>query len=150
LPLEGESVGAIFCVDAFHYVTGKSALAREFTRILRRDGAIAILHLHNRLQKNPTEGMPLSPGEYSDLFPGHAIRMYPEDHFLNAQLRNEPIDLTRSAPAEELEQAQVLMLIVAKDADTLTALAPTRTLLAAQASNTQLRDLYTARRRAGE
>jgi SAM-dependent methyltransferase len=147
LPLEDESAGAIFCIDAFHYVTEKRALAREFTRVLRRDGVIAILHLHNRLQKNPTPGTPLSPDEYADLFLGNTVRMYPEDHFLNAQLRNEPIDLTRSAPPEDLEKANALMLIVAKDADTLTALAPTRTLLAAQASNPQLSDLYAAHSR---
>lgn len=149
LPLEDESVGVIFCVDAFHYVTEKGALAREFTRILRRDGVIAILHLHNRLQKNPAAGTPLSPGEYADLFRGNTVRMYPEDHFLHAQLRNEPVDLTRSAPPGELEKAPALMLIVAKDANTLTTLPPTRTRLAAQASNPRLSDLYRAHRRGG-
>jgi hypothetical protein len=149
LPLEDESVGVIFCVDAFHYVTEKGALAREFTRILRRDGVIAILHLHNRLQKNPAAGTPLSPGEYADLFRGNTVRMYPEDHFLHAQLRNEPVDLTRSAPPGELEKAPALMLIVAKDANTLTTLPPTRTRLAAQASNPRLSDLYRAHRRDG-
>ena len=150
LPLQDGSVGAIFCLDAFHYVTEKRSLASEFTRVLSGDGVIAILHLHNRLQDNPAPGTPLSPDEYADLFPGNTIRMYPEDHFLNAQLRNDPVDLTRSAPPEDLEKANALMLIVAKDADTLSELTPTRTLLAGQASNPQLSDLYTERRRDGK
>jgi hypothetical protein len=85
LPLEDESVGVIFCVDAFHYVTEKGALAREFTRIL----------------------------------------------------------------FGKLEKAPALMLIVAKEANTLTTLPPTRTRLAAQASNPRLSDLYRAHRRDG-
>jgi len=150
LPLEDGSVGAIFCVDAFHYVTAKRVLANEFTRVLSDDGVIAILHLHNGLQANPMPGTPLSPDEYADLFHGNTIRMYPEDHFLSAQLRNDPIDLTRSAPPEDLKKANALMLIVAKDPDTLSELIPTRTLLAGRASNPQLSDFYTVRRKGGK
>ena len=144
------SVGAIFCVDAFHYVANKRALASEFTRVLSDNGVIAILHVHNRLQANPAPGSPLSPDEYAELFRGNTMRMYPEDHFLNAQVRDDPIDLTRSAPPEDLEKANALMLIVAKDPGILSELAPTRTLLAGQATNPQLSGLYTQRRSGGK
>jgi SAM-dependent methyltransferase len=150
LPLEDASVGTIFCVDAFHYVTEKRALASEFTRVLGDDGVIAILHLHNRLRDNPTPGTPLTPDEYADLFRGNTVRMYPEDHFLRAELRNEPIDLTRSASPEDLAKANALMLLVAKNADTLAKLAPTRTLLAGRASNPRRSDLYSETRRGGK
>lgn len=149
LPLQDGSVGAIFCLDAFHYVTDKQALANEFTRVLRSDGVIAILHLHNSLQHNPMPGTPLSPDEYADLFRGATIRMYPEDYFLHAQLLNDPIDLTQSAPPEDLKKANALMLIVAKDPDTLSELTPTRTLLANRASNPKLSYLYTASNKDG-
>ncbi|MFZ0226513.1 MAG: class I SAM-dependent methyltransferase, partial [Mycobacterium sp.] len=144
LPLQDGSVGAIFCLDAFHYVTDKQTLANEFTRVLRNDGVIAILHLHNGLQHNPMPGTPLSPDEYADLFRGTTIRMYPEDHFLRAQLLNDPIDLTQSAHPEDLKKANALMLIAAKDPNALSELTPTRTLLASRASNPQLSGLYSA------
>jgi SAM-dependent methyltransferase len=150
LPLQDGSVGAIFCLDAFHYVTDKQALANEFTRVLRNDGVIASLHLHNRLQHNPTPGTPLSPDEYADLFSGTTIRMYPEDHFLRAQLLNDPIDLMQSAPPEDLKKANALMLIVAKDPNTLSELPPTRTALASRASNPKLSYFYTASNKDGK
>jgi SAM-dependent methyltransferase len=150
LPLRDGSVGAIFCLDALHFVAEKRALADEFMRVLRDDGVIAILHAHNSLQYNPSAGMPLSPDEYADLFRGRSVRMYPEDHFLRAQLLNEPIDLTQSAPPEDLKKANALMLIVAKDPSILSELTPTGKLLACRASNPRLGDLYTARNSGGK
>jgi SAM-dependent methyltransferase len=150
LPLKDGSVGAIFCVDAFHYVAKKRALANEFIRVLSDNGVLAILHLHNRLQINKTPGTPLSPDEYADLFRGNVIRMYPEDYFLNAQIHNEPIDLMLSAPPEDLEKANALVLIVAKNAWALSELTPTRSLLADQATNPQLSGFYTQRRSGGK
>jgi SAM-dependent methyltransferase len=150
LPLQDGSVGAIFCLDAFHYVREKRTLAEEFTRVLSDDGVIAILHLHNSLQYNPMPGTPLSPEEYADLFSGSTVRMYPEDYFLRAQLRNEPIDLTQSAAAEDLKESSALMLIVAKDPRVVSKLTPTRNLLASRASNPKLGDLYTVSRRDGK
>ena len=146
LPLADESVGTVFCLDAFHYVSGKKALAAEFLRVLRPDGVIAILHLHNSLQYNPMAGTPLTPEEYAGLFRGHTVRAYPEDYFLTAQLGNEPVDLTRSAPGEELQRANAIMVVVAKDPACLAMLPTTGDLLAARAANACLGGLYTTQR----
>lgn len=150
LPLQDGSVGAIFCLDAFHYVTEKRSLAYEFIRVLSDNGVIAILHLHNRMQDNPTPGTPLSPDEYADLFSGNSVRMYPEDHFLRAQLLNDSIDLSQSAPREDLNKAAALVLIVAKDPNVLSKLSPTGALLADRASNPRLGDLYIAKKADGK
>lgn len=150
LPLADGSVGAAFCLDAFHYVSGKRELAREFVRVLNDDGVLAILHLHNRLQYNPSPGSPLSPAEYRDLFPGCVVRMYREEDFLRAHLRGEPLDLSASAPAALLDSASALMLLVAKNPDALTVLEPVRSTLAKCAVNPQVAELYSVRGGKGE
>ena len=142
LPLADDSVGAAFCLDAFHYVNKKRDLAAEFVRVLNEVEVLAILHLHNQLQYNPSVGSPLYPAEYQGLFPGCVVRMYREEEFLPAYLRAEPLDLSASVPAALLDSASVLMVLVAKRPDALTVLKPVRRSLAECAINPQVADVY--------
>ena len=150
LPLVGGAFSAIFCSDAFHYVTNKAQLAREFMRLLGDDGVLAILHLHNRLQHNPAAGDPLSPAEYARLFEGFAVRLYPERHLVDAYLADSPLDLGAECSEGELNEASALALVAAKSPAAFRVVPSVREQLLAAAHTPRLNELYRRRRRGGQ
>jgi hypothetical protein len=54
----------MFCLDTFHYIRSKWALAGELRRVVDRDGIWLFAHLHNRLAWNPSPGIPLDEEGY--------------------------------------------------------------------------------------
>jgi SAM-dependent methyltransferase len=150
LPLDVGIFGAVLCADAFHYVSDRASLAREFIRILRPDGVIVIAHAHNRLQANAYPGHALSPAEYASLFAGCHVRVLPERYVLDCYLDNQPLDLTRQFSAKELEESPALDIVAAKSPDGLTVVPPVRERLIDAARNPRLNGLYRMRRQGGQ
>lgn len=146
LPLPSGQFGVVYCLDSFHYVEEKQALASELVRLLADDGVLALLHVHNRLQDNPSPGAPLSPAEYAKLFDGYELRMYPEGDLLQAFLEDRPFRLDKSASLESLNQANAIAIFVARSSEALSPMKPVRRLLAQHARNPQLSEMYRARR----
>jgi len=144
LPLPDAVVAVAFCVDAFHYVERKEPLARELVRVLRDDGVLALLHVHNRLQDNPTPGHPLAPAEYAALFPGCVVRMVPEEDLLDAAVSGTPLDVSCSASADRLDAAAAIAVFVAKREDALGEVPSLRARTAAEAPDPQLAETYEA------
>ena len=150
LPLSDGTFGAVFCADAFHYVSDRASLAREFIRILRQDGVIVIAHAHNRLQANAYAGHAMSPAEYVKLFEGCHVRVLPERYVLDAYLDNQPLDLTRQFSAQELEGSPALDIVAAKSAEALSVVPPVRDRLIDASRNPRLSGLYRMRHRGGQ
>jgi SAM-dependent methyltransferase len=149
LPLPAGTFGAIFCADAFHYVSDRASLAREFMRIIRHDGVVVIAHAHNRLQPNAYTGHAMSPAEYRGLFESYCVRVVPERYVLDAYLDNTPLDLTREFSEEELNLSPALDIVAAKSPEILSVVPPIRDQLIETARNPRLNGLYRMRRRGG-
>ncbi len=126
LPLADNSVGAIFCLDAFQYIPNKQQLAREMMRILRDDDTsfVAILHAYNRFHYSRYSGEALSPREYAQLFDGYHVRLYPESYMLDAFARDVPLDLSREFSLDELNRCEAVHLIAAKSPDVFRVVQP--------------------------
>ena len=65
LPLTGALVGAVVCAQAFHWFDPRAAL-REFARVLKRGGRLALIWNNRDLNDPLTHG-------YSDIVRAHAI-----------------------------------------------------------------------------
>jgi SAM-dependent methyltransferase/uncharacterized protein YbaR (Trm112 family) len=84
LPFQSGTFDVILSVDTLHYVKDKTVACAEMQRVTKPNGGTIILsHLHNRLQPNPSPGMPLAPGEYEQLFeavPQETLTSAPKAH----------------------------------------------------------------------
>jgi SAM-dependent methyltransferase len=149
LPLADKQFGAIFCVDAFHYIEQRAKLAGEFMRILRDDGVLVLVQVHNRLQHNTYAGHPLSPAEYAALFPGAHVRIFPETDLVRAYLDDRPLDLSRQIPEAELDRHRLLNVVATRSAARLAPLPSMRHALNAAARNPRLSELYRMRQAGG-
>jgi uncharacterized protein YbaR (Trm112 family) len=114
LPFRREQFALVACADAFHYIWGKRQFAAEMQRVATASGTVALPHVHNALSWNPSQGMPLSPSGYARLFHGMEVRTFDDAQFLKAGLHHTPVDLTRNAPAAELENAPALSLVATR------------------------------------
>lgn len=106
LPFASSAFRLAICNDAFHYVWTKTLFAREMLRIVDRDGAAAITHVHNAEQWNPSAGNPLPPCGYQNLFEDVDVRVFGERGLLKDVLdghvnlaRNESRDAIDADPA---------------------------------------------------
>jgi SAM-dependent methyltransferase len=146
LPISSGQFSTIFCSDAFHYVTHKAQLARDFLRLLRDDGILVMPHLHNRLQFNPSAGDPLSPAEYAALFEGAHVRVFPEDHLIDTYINDLPLDLEEHYGEQNLDAAPALVLVAAKSADTLRVVPSVREKLFDRVTTPRINSLYRTKR----
>jgi SAM-dependent methyltransferase len=150
LPLSDGAFGAIFCLDAFHYVDDRAQLAAEFMRILRDDGVCVLSHVHNSQRPISYAGNPLTPAEYASLFDGFHVRVVPEAYLVDAYVNNEPVDLSRRFSDEELSQHTALHVIAARSQEALQVVQPVRNELIDSATNPRLSGLYRMRRNNGQ
>ena len=111
LPFADQSFDAVYCQDAFHYLSEKAGLVDELRRIVRPGGLWLFPHLHNALGHNRAAGFPLPPHDYARLFSFLDARIYPEMSLLEQFHRNQRLDLSRPADEQDLAAANTLTLI---------------------------------------
>jgi SAM-dependent methyltransferase len=123
LPFKPSQFRLVVCADAFHYIWSKRQLAAELQRACTSDGAVLLPHLHNSLEWNPSQGLPLSPEGYARLFPSADTRLFAEQQFYKAAISGSAIDLsmglagTLALPATpDLASAAELVLVSSADA----------------------------------
>jgi SAM-dependent methyltransferase len=94
LPFASGAFRFAVCSDAFHYIWTKRLLSAEMLRLIDADGVVALTHVHNSAQPNPSAGMPLPPDAYRQLFEPLDSRAFGERALLEDVLSGR-IDLSR-------------------------------------------------------
>lgn len=97
MPFAKNSMDAVFCMDAFHYVREKVGLVQELRRIVRPDGMWLFPHLHNARGENPAAGYPLTPRGYARAFGGLDARFFDEGGILGQFYQDMRLDLREPA-----------------------------------------------------
>ena len=116
LPFASSAFRLAICNDAFHYIWTKTLFAREMLRIVDREGAAAITHVHNAEQWNPSAGNPLPPCGYRDLFENVDARVFAERGLLRDVL-NGHIDLGRLDRGDAIDADPALTVIASRRSD---------------------------------
>ncbi len=111
LPFAERTFGGIFCLDGFHYLRSKVALAKELNRVTDEKALWLFPHLHNARAENFNPGIPLEPEQYGFCFADVPHRIFREGSLLS-DFHSEGVLRLDSVPAaQELAQAQNLTLI---------------------------------------
>lgn len=141
IPLADASVSTMFMSDSIHYIDDKALLVSEIRRVLNETGVAVVSHMHNKLQRNPSAGNPLTPEGYLRLFQDFYVRLLPEDELLRAHLDDAPVDLATPRPISDLEGAPALVAVASK-APLPPSVPAVRTALVAAASAPRVNPLY--------
>lgn len=104
LPFPTGSFSAVLCSDAFHFITQKLALAREFARIVAPDGAVLLAHLHSAYSPMKS-GAALTPEAYRELFTNLQAQVVPDRPMVDEYFNNDVFDLGAQHPEAELRSA---------------------------------------------
>jgi SAM-dependent methyltransferase/uncharacterized protein YbaR (Trm112 family) len=110
-PFPDHSFDAVFCLDAFHYLSSKKAVVTELRRVSTAEALWLFPHLHNRVQQNLVAGIPLSPEGYLECFGFPEARLFDEAEILRGLTQKRVLDLSRQASAQQLNAAQTLTFI---------------------------------------
>jgi ubiquinone/menaquinone biosynthesis C-methylase UbiE len=105
LPFRDKIFSFSNCADAISYIWSKRLCVSELQRVTTDRGVTAILHAHNRLVANESEGMPLSPAEYAALFRRCPARLFGENALFHKFLAHGKIDLTRDRSSTDADEA---------------------------------------------
>ncbi|MFL6623387.1 MAG: methyltransferase domain-containing protein [Sulfurifustis sp.] len=104
LPFPTGFFSAVLCSDAFHFITQKLALAREFARIVAPNGAVLLAHLHSRYSPMKS-GAALTPAAYRELFANLHARVIPDRPLVDEYFNNDTFDLGVQHPEADLRAA---------------------------------------------
>lgn len=106
------------CSDAFMFIWTKRQFVLEMLRLVD-DGsdasAAVISHTHNQKQWNPSNGQPLPPDGYRDLFETLEPRLFGETMLLSDLVDGGPIDLTRRDPPDALDAEPALTIVASRN-----------------------------------
>lgn len=107
-PLADGAADLVLCQDALYFLPEKEHVAAEMRRLAGPTGAVAVGHAHNALAQNLSAGEPLTPEEYSNLFPDALL-------FEDAELTEALISGKEPAPrtTEELAGSEAVCLAFA-------------------------------------
>lgn len=114
LPFEAGAFRFAVCSDAFHYIWTKRLLAAEMMRAVGADGVVALTHVHNARQWNPSAGMTLPPEGYADLFAGMNPHVYPERRLLDEIVAAGRVDLARTDGPAAVDADPALTLVATR------------------------------------
>ncbi len=114
LPFAREAFSLAVCSDAFHYIWSKRLLAGEMMRLTGDDGVVVLSHIHNALGENFSEGMPLAPEWWRNLFAELNPRLFKESEVFESVVARQPVDLSPNYSDEELGEEAALFLIATK------------------------------------
>lgn len=111
LPFADAFFGAVFCLDAFHYILSKRALARELERTVAPQGLWLFPHLHNAQVPNPASGMPLPLEGYQRCFEAVQPRFFSETELLQTFFCETAVDLSVSPTEAELRRTNAFCMV---------------------------------------
>lgn len=114
LPFARDEFSLAVCSDAFHYIWSKRLLAGEMVRLTGDEGVVVLSHIHNSLGENFSEGMPLAPEWWRNLFAELNPRLFREREVFERVVTRQPVDLSPNYSDEELGEEAALFLIATK------------------------------------
>ena len=110
LPFKDDIFSSVLMIDAFHYVDACALLAKEFERVLSKEGMLLLLHIHNALVENIGAGQPLSPSTWKGLFDLDVIAL-PEKNVIEDFILSDQLDLSKKYSKEELNLSDAISII---------------------------------------
>jgi SAM-dependent methyltransferase/uncharacterized protein YbaR (Trm112 family) len=116
LPFKDDIFSSVLMMDAFHYVEARALLAKEFERVLSKEGMLLLLHLHNSLVENASAGKPLSPSTWKGMFNLDVIAL-PEKSIVEDFILRDRLDLSKKYSEEELNSSNAILMIGGVDSD---------------------------------
>ena len=116
LPFKDDVFSSVLMMDAFHYVDARALLAKEFERVLSKEGMLLLLHLHNTLVENVAAGKPLSPSTWMGLF-NLDVMALPEKSIVVDFILRDLFDLSKKYSEEELNLSNAISIIRGADLD---------------------------------
>lgn len=151
LPFAPDTFSLAVCSDAFHYIWSKRLLACEMMRLAGDDGVVVLSHIHNALAENFSEGMPLAPVWWRNLFAELKARLFKESEVFENLISGSPIDLSRDYSDDQLSDEQALFLIATNLEDFFRVRQVTGQVTDARSNrrSLQINPLYQVERRAG-
>jgi SAM-dependent methyltransferase len=117
LPFKDDVFSSILMMDSAHYVANRALLGRESQRILKSDGFVSLVHLHNAKQKNPSAGFPLNPAAWKGLFPDMNTYVIPENRVIEDFIQRYELDLTKGVSKETQDSANTLCMLASENKD---------------------------------
>ena len=129
LPFEDGTFDAVVCLDAFHYIRSKWALAGEMQRVVRDDGVVVLPHLHNAAATNPAPGIPLAGPDYQRLFERLPNVLLDERAVLEQFAEAGRVELPRPGDAWPGAGATAFGLVATKRSDAWRTVEPLRRLV---------------------
>ena len=106
------------CSDAVHYIWTKRLFVLEMLRLIDNggtQGGALISHAHNERQWSPSQGQPLSPKAYGDLFERVEPRLFAEAGLFADVVKGGPLDLARRDPVETLDADPALTIVASRN-----------------------------------
>jgi SAM-dependent methyltransferase/uncharacterized protein YbaR (Trm112 family) len=117
LPFADRQFDAVFCLDAFHYIRAKWALARELDRVVDETGVWIFPHLHNAAVSNVSPGIPLRAEDYLRMFGSIDSFVLDEATVLRQFIDDHILDLTDVPRVHDLSGAPVFSLVGSRRVD---------------------------------
>ncbi len=114
LPFARDEFSLAVCSDAFHYIWSKRLLAGEMVRLTGDEGVVVLSHIHSALGENFSEGMPLAPEWWRNLFAEVNPRLFRESEVFERVVKRQPVNLSPNYSDEELGEEAALFLIATK------------------------------------
>jgi SAM-dependent methyltransferase len=120
-PFADKTFQAVISMDALPFIENKAACVNEIDRVLKQDGLVAFVHLHNKLVPFIANGLPLTPQGYKDLFPkNYKIRSYSEAELMNMIFHGEDLDLGKDTNIEAVNRSDAISMVAVHGQDYLT------------------------------
>ena len=138
LPFNDNFFSTIFSMDAFHIMSSKLLLAKEFQRVLKTNGVLLLTHLPNTYGYNP---FPLSPAAYQKLFDMLKTNLIPEEHLVK-KLYEDTLDLTKQYSKELINSSDANTLIGSRKNDMLKRYSNVKDEFLMLKSNLELNPIY--------
>jgi uncharacterized protein YbaR (Trm112 family) len=119
LPFARGAFRYAMCADAFMFIWTKRQLVQEMLRLVDgpdagAPGAVVISHTHNARVWSPSHGNTLPPEGYRDLFETLEPRLFAEGGLFADVVNGGPLDLSRRAPAETLDNDPALTIVASR------------------------------------
>jgi len=115
LPFREDMIDCVLALDTLHYVEAKWTMAGHLQRVLRPNGLLLLLHLHNAMHSNPSPGFPLVPSGWLDVFRDFPMKVMPDYRIVEDLVWRDRLDLRRSSPLTELNDARAISIIASND-----------------------------------
>jgi uncharacterized protein YbaR (Trm112 family) len=124
LPFARAAFRFAMCSDALHYIWTKRQFVVEMLRLIGdgdAGGGVLVSHAHNERQWSPSQGQPLPPEGYRDLFETLAPRLFGEAGLFADIVKGGPLDLARLDTAATLDADPALTIIATRAPDVFVA-----------------------------